>query len=460
MRSSFSQPFSLLGDDQEKVDLFWGTQVTRIYIDPFTFLARRDVVSYPRIEDSSYETTGFAFSQPRFPFRTSLQDDGRREEKSSQSNPTSDGSTNGRQPTTPSPQQTRRSRSLPANQSTSRPKDTSKSPIPYNTKPSSRTNKSSPTTKQKPKTSSDTSLAAFLHRNTVQKIIQEEAAKFLRGKDDGGDTRSTGSKSMASMSVSDRSHAERSKAEESLARQAKERRAAKGKRFPGGEINGSLHKENQSLAMASIDEMSTSDFSDCNNVSSQKSCKPASLENSPKMKGSLDGFLSNHKAEEESSSDRERNHDTADAASVISASTLGSTSISARSKAEQSGTEKKLRQRRKFAMAEVVAEEDGEEDDNIKEDDRKIGQIDNASEGSGDNSVETENLDDSLDLEEAVVPTAEKSVRFRDQHSEKYISQELTYSMYDDLFWTSEELAEFRYEAFMEEAGLDINEFS
>jgi hypothetical protein len=31
--------------------------------------------------------------------------------------------------------------------------------------------------------------------------------------------------------------------------------------------------------------------------------------------------------------------------------------------------------------------------------------------------------------------------------------------MYDDLFLTSEKLAEFRYEAFMEKASLEINAF-
>jgi hypothetical protein len=70
-----------------------------------------------------------------------------------------------------------------------------------------------------------------------------------------------------------------------------------------------------------------------------------------------------------------------------------------------------------------------------------------------------ESLEESLNLEDVVVVREKKNLRFRDGHSEKHISQELTHSMYDDLFWTSEELAEFRYEAFMEEAGLDINEF-
>ncbi|KAL3912433.1 MAG: hypothetical protein SGILL_006883 [Bacillariaceae sp.] len=68
-------------------------------------------------------------------------------------------------------------------------------------------------------------------------------------------------------------------------------------------------------------------------------------------------------------------------------------------------------------------------------------------------------LEDSLNLEDAVVSREEKKLRFRDEHSEKYISKELTNSMYDELFWTAEELAEFRYEAFMEEAGLDVNDF-
>ncbi len=51
-----------------------------------------------------------------------------------------------------------------------------------------------------------------------------------------------------------------------------------------------------------------------------------------------------------------------------------------------------------------------------------------------------------------------KCVRFKDEHEMNEISR-LRNSMIEEMFWASEDLANFRYEAFMEEAGLDIEEF-
>jgi hypothetical protein len=50
------------------------------------------------------------------------------------------------------------------------------------------------------------------------------------------------------------------------------------------------------------------------------------------------------------------------------------------------------------------------------------------------------------------------TVRFQDEVEENEISK-LRQSMIAELFYASEDLAEFRYEAFMEEAGLDIADF-
>jgi hypothetical protein len=443
-------------------DMFWGTKVTRRYVDPITYFEKQDVVPYPRIEDASYETTNFACSQPRFPVRPFVGSRKRRDKNSGSSDNTSRNAKDNRndfgngisvgsprRTSKPSTQQQRRSTSLPTNQNSSPSKRTSKSPA----RNKQSRSKKAPTAKPKPKTSSDTSLGAFLHRNTVQKIIREEAAKYLMGKDSGVDNRSIGSKSMASMSVSDRSHAERSKAEESLARQAKERRA-KAKRVAAAFVGSSdsLPREHHSLAMASIDEMSITDFSGQMSTTKTPTTSPTK---SPK-KGSLGGFLSQQAAIDESANGEKRQYDAADAASVASASTLGSKSISARSKAEQSGPEKILRQRKNFAMGETLTEEDEEDDshqDRMVQTNSRPGCLQEKTDGAA-------SLDDSLDLKDAVVLRAEKNLRFQDGHSEKYISLELTPSMYDDLFYTSVELAEFRYEAFMEEAGLDINEFS
>ncbi|KAG7367458.1 hypothetical protein IV203_030129 [Nitzschia inconspicua] len=52
----------------------------------------------------------------------------------------------------------------------------------------------------------------------------------------------------------------------------------------------------------------------------------------------------------------------------------------------------------------------------------------------------------------------DRHVRFQDEVEENEISR-LRQSMIAELFYASEDLAEFRYEAFMEEAGLDIADF-
>lgn len=52
----------------------------------------------------------------------------------------------------------------------------------------------------------------------------------------------------------------------------------------------------------------------------------------------------------------------------------------------------------------------------------------------------------------------EKQVRFEDEVQLNEISK-LRRSMLEDMFYASEDLANFRYEAFMEELGLDMDEF-
>jgi hypothetical protein len=462
-------------DHQEIADLFWGNKVTRRYVDRITFAEKRDVVGYPRIEDSSYETTDLALSQPRIPLLPTrkTQDDHERKEKTTTSGSNKkdgSGSSSGgsRKSTTLSSEQQQRSTSLPANQSTSRSNRKSKSPVRNNYQPPSNRTKKSPTSKQKSKTSSDTSLGAFLQRNKGEQIMKQEAAKILMGNPSGLDQKSIGScRSMASMSVSDRSYAERSKTEESLARRTKERQAVEARNKVDGNFAGSLIHEDQGMTIMSIDEMSTTDFSGHARTSKSSTHTTLSPEKLSKN-ASLDGFLSKQQQDpipESTNDGSNHQRDTADAVSVVSASTLGCISVSARSKAEQSASEKKMRQKRKkkkkkeLATGKTLTEEEEEDDADIINDQMIIpcdtnGHVEEET-GEGNNC-----LDDSLDLVDVVVPRVEKNLRFRDGHSERYISQEITNSMYDDLFYTSEELAEFRYEAFMEEAGLDINEFS
>ena len=259
------------------------------------------------------------------------------------------------------------------------------------------------------------------------------------------DHRSVGSRSMSSRSVSDRSYAERSKAEESLAKKAKERRSKRGKALHHGD-------DDQSLAMRSIDETSVTDFmfedspKKPNSSQSPVVVAAASAIAEQERKGFLGLFLDQKGNTDTSTSEddttmKDENGDSCrDLQSVISASTLGSKSIvSALSKAEQSMAEQHLKEKKKIRNSSSKKEADAavkNEDNNDLEDD----------------------LGASLNLED-IGTVVTKQLRFRDGDSERYISQELTNSMYDDLFWTSEELADFRYEAFLEEAGLDVNEY-
>eukprot|EP00539_Tryblionella_compressa_P003724 CAMPEP_0178748082 /NCGR_PEP_ID=MMETSP0744-20121128/8694_1 /TAXON_ID=913974 /ORGANISM="Nitzschia punctata, Strain CCMP561" /LENGTH=392 /DNA_ID=CAMNT_0020401419 /DNA_START=210 /DNA_END=1388 /DNA_ORIENTATION=+ len=379
--------------------VLWGTTVTRKCVDSVTFCLGCNVSS--RIEDSSYETTDLAISRPLFDSSALTWKRNKTNDKDEEETTT---------PMSPRSQQ-----------ATARAKIMSKK---------------SPTKRSTTKSSGKNNLGAFLQKNTVEQIKQEAAAAAA-GIAVADDTHSLGSKSMSSRSVSDRSHAERSKAEESLARKAKERRSHRG----NGSINASngngSNNDDQSIAMQSIDELNAADFNE--------SSPTRNTNKSPvRTKGTLGFFLKQNAIDEKAEEDGAQNEeDRLDTKSVTSASTLGSKSFSALSRAEQSDSEKKLREKRKET-----------EIDETSSMERKP---------STSQTVTTtteairEELEASLNLED-VRPT-EKKLRFRDGDSEKYISQELTNSMYDDLFYTSEELADFRYEAFLEEAGLDVNEF-
>lgn len=88
----------------------------------------------------------------------------------------------------------------------------------------------------------------------------------------------------------------------------------------------------------------------------------------------------------------------------------------------------------------------------------QIGEDEQLSEGS---LTDMSALQTSLSkLEETVENKKDivKSVRFADEVQMNEISR-LRNSMLEDMFWGSEDIANFRYAAFMEEAGLDMAEF-
>jgi hypothetical protein len=129
----------------------------------------------------------------------------------------------------------------------------------------------------------------------------------------------------------------------------------------------------------------------------------------------------------------------------MSASTLGSKSnVSALSKAEQSIAETNLKGGKRIQNSSAEKETDVD--------------VKNHNNNDFNNPTRVgDDLGSSLNMED--IGPVVKQLRFRDDDSERYFSQELTDSMYGDMFWTEEELAEMRYEAFLEEIGLDVNEY-
>jgi hypothetical protein len=254
------------------------------------------------------------------------------------------------------------------------------------------------------------------------------------------------------------------------------------------------------LAMQPIDEQSITDFS---SQSPRPTIDPLRNRSPKKVKAKknnqgilpyspLGAFL-----DQNGSSDDDDDDD--DHRSTATASTMGSKSISTLSKAEQSGLEKKLRKGKRPGVMNNQEQVTG----NVGLDLTDVGppQTPTVSHLSDMTSIELNGVDTglshrktppSLSIQEiklnvittnsimkgTLQPTAlhvshdddeqsldmgnvgpvDKKLRFKDGHSEREVP-ELTDSMFDDLFYTSEELADFRYEAFMEEAGLDINEF-
>jgi hypothetical protein len=390
-------------------------KVTRKIVDPITFSCNVNVAFVPRIEDCAYETTCFAMSQPRFG------------EKINPGTITSNkkGSIND---TTWTPMDFATGTPLQNNKKKlSRAKVDLPPGIPSMFTSFASPTKSSFSPKSKVNNNNNSSgngkvksLGAFFQKSGAEK--QEEL-----------DNQSLSSRSLSSRSVSDRSHAERSKSEESLAQKSKDRRSATGESTSHSRDSSSTsskHRElrrqdsKKSLSMQSIDEMSMTEFSV--DASAKEKKKNSNKSSKPSSGGTLGNFL------QEKSISEEGVNVEADQQSVMSGSTLGSKSISALSVSERSKTESKLRDKSMETSGHLSSFLEGSQT-SLNDDDEK-----------------------SLTLEQ--VAPGEKKLRFKEGHDAKEIPR-LTDSMYDDLFYMSDELANFRYEAFMEEAGLDINEF-
>eukprot|EP00934_Nitzschia_sp_Nitz4_P007790 Nitzschia sp. Nitz4//scaffold7_size249615//94663//95817//NITZ4_001165-RA/size249615-processed-gene-0.137-mRNA-1//1//CDS//3329558406//7780//frame0 len=213
------------------------------------------------------------------------------------------------------------------------------------------------------------------------------------------DNQSLGSRSMSSRSVSDRSHAERSKSEQSLKSRAHERRAM-------------LESMKKGEGMSSIDETDTIE----------------------KKGGALGQFLVEQSVEATIKLDDDNR-------STMSASTM---SISLLSNADRSKTERKLMSSASLSHAEPLVDDSKTPPASPpRRVSLRLKPIKSCilSEGRKGSSLKLQFQDETDCCE---VPT---------------LSDKFWYEFWDDIWYSEEELSDFRYAAFLEEAGLDASEF-
>lgn len=398
-------------------------KVTKKIVDPITFCCTPNVAFVPRIEDCSYETNCFAISHPRFCNEKGSKSRRRSSSKSSLSRsksknqeaqpPMEDTTWTPMDFTTGTPIRENKKTVFKSLESNNAGIPSMFASAPMASPPTRRRgSKKKSSLKNSPTSTKPKSLGTFFSKSTAEKMQEI-------------DSMSISSRSMNSRSVADRSHSERSKSEEYLAKKAKQRRAgnngSSAKNTAGATRYLKRRDSKESLGMQSIDELIIFDFE-------KPEIEPA---------GILGAFLQN--AEPEDDGDEL----VADHRSVMSGSTMGSKSISALSKAELSRHEKRLKGKPKdcpFGGLSTFLENSTQ---SFPEQDTKQEQ-------------EAKEEEKSLTLED--VGPVEKKFRFKEGHEEREIPR-LTDSMYDDVFYTSEELADFRYEAFLEEAGLDVDEY-
>jgi hypothetical protein len=433
----------------------WG-KVTRRIVDPITFSCRVNVTYVPRIEDCSYETTNIAIGHPQFGGEPPLPTNGKNNDvlRSASASRKSDilvspsaSRKSGLLLVSPtasrksdgllSPSESRKSKVKEAlndaawttSHDFTPPTTSIKSPTPI--KSSARNSFKSPTrssTKSPSKqSSSNKSPAKSPAKNMVKPTksggegpkAASLALFFSKASEkDAGDidNQSLSSRSMNSRSVSELSNAERSKSEEKL----KSRRA-----------------KNKMMA---IDEQSVSDFPEK---------KESKGENPPSKGGTLGNFLDN---KEPPSAIKVED----DNRSLMSASTIGS-KVSRMSSADRSKYEKKLKSargakpHREEKSKTAVSGEPVVEHEPLVEKRRKKPSTSSTplksilkkeSSGSSANKGRKLEIKDGHDMME--MPTLDDKDYYRD---------------WDDIWYSEEELGDMRYEAFLEEAGLDVDEY-
>lgn len=244
------------------------------------------------------------------------------------------------------------------------------------------------------------SLGAFFSQSAVRKSLAVDS-----------DNHSVGSRSIGSRSVSERSNAERSKAEERIRhRKNEKKRIASGVSSRSGE------------SMMSIDERTTQQFS-------------------PKApSGTLGKFL-----DEKSTHSAVSKKDDDDNKSVMSSSTMGSKSITLRSNADRSKNEKKLKSAfRPSSVKETKSRTIVSPSKGGKRSSLQIKPLKSILKKAGAPSKKSRKVQVSDDVDVTDFPKLDDDEYYKD---------------WDDIWYTEEELGDMRYEAFLEEAGLDIDEF-
>lgn len=351
------------------------------------------------------------------------------------------------------------------------------------------------------------SLGAFLHRNAVDQFSSNVDSNGAIHKDAivDDDRASIESRSMSTRSITDISFAERSKSEASLIRKIKIRcgRRNGGTSADDGTISSvasstshsrrstassaiSSHSRiipmnEDSVSVRQLIEESITHFStqsphlaiDTVSARSPRKVKVKNKSNKTILpKVHLGAFLDQNCS---SGDDVHVDYNVREHRSTAAVSTMGTKSISTLSKAEQSGLEKKPRSGK---TTDVMDDQEQVNDKVVQTDPKPIHStilqsscnkeisacvpvptvynVMNTSHYATTLDLSHDDDDQSIEMEN-VIPV-DKKLRFKDGHSEREVP-ELTDSMYEELFYNSEELADFRYAAFMEVAGLDINEF-
>lgn len=388
-------------------------KVTKRIVDPITFSCHVNVTYVPRIEDCSYETTNIAIGQPRFgESLTSATSNGGKLPSSSSSVKKSSTNTDDDNawkphafpPASPTPSARPVVAKLlsPAKEpkSTKQPHHHSKHP----TTPAKHIkNMVAPTKSGGAKVAS---LGAFFSQASIQEPKKIET-----------DNQSVGSRSISSRSVSELSNAERSRSEEKL----KSRRTT----------------SNKGSDMMSIDEQSVSKF-----IQKKKASKTHGSSGSVGGGGGVLGKFLNDKGSSDAAAPVED-----DNRSMMSASTIGSKSVKILGTADRSKNEKRLKSERATAVA--------------KHEEPKLAATPESPKKERQPSKIALPLKSILKKEGAVSKKGRK-LDFKEGHDiceVPTLDDKEHYRDWDDIWYTEEELGDMRYEAFLEEAGLDVEEF-